>query len=170
MRGKDWTGTYVKQVTPERERTCERRFDPELSPHSNGASMQVSIRCMFLATKDYRSRRPAGPAAHRRRARFHDVRDEAGFRKVCGKSATKQYGEYCDEVVEEVVEEAVRSVLTKESWKAHPEVVEHVGEMVARTSAEGFTKVAEAVRDVDRRGQSTSVCRQRSRKRWQIRN
>jgi 3-oxoadipate enol-lactonase len=39
----------------------------------------------------------------------------------------------------------------------HPEVVEHVGEMVVRTSVEGFAKVAEAIRDFDLREQSTSI-------------
>lgn len=51
-----------------------------------------------------------------------------------------------------IVEATVQSVLTERFRKAHPEVVEHVGEMVARTSVEGFAKVAEAIRDFDLRG------------------
>ncbi|AMM12782.1 MAG: alpha/beta fold hydrolase [Pseudomonadota bacterium] len=56
-----------------------------------------------------------------------------------------------------IVEATVQSVLTERFRKAHPEVVEHVGEMVARTSVEGFAKVAEAIRDFDLRGRVASI-------------
>ena len=56
-----------------------------------------------------------------------------------------------------IVDETVRSVLTEKYRKAHPEVVEHVGEMVARTSVEGFARVAEAIRDFDLREQSKLI-------------
>ncbi len=48
-----------------------------------------------------------------------------------------------------IVDETVKSVLTERYRRAHPEVVEHVGDMVARTSVEGFAKIAEAIRDFD---------------------
>jgi 3-oxoadipate enol-lactonase len=56
-----------------------------------------------------------------------------------------------------IVDETLQSVLTEPFRKAHPEVVEHVGEMVARTSVEGFAKVAEAIRDFDLRKQVASI-------------
>jgi 3-oxoadipate enol-lactonase len=56
-----------------------------------------------------------------------------------------------------IVDETVQSVLTERFRKAHPEVVEHVGEMVERTSVEGFARVAEAIRDFDLRGQVISI-------------
>jgi 3-oxoadipate enol-lactonase len=48
-----------------------------------------------------------------------------------------------------IVDETVKSVLTERYRRAHPEVVEHVGDMVARTSVEGFAKIAVAIRDFD---------------------
>lgn len=48
-----------------------------------------------------------------------------------------------------IVDETVNSVLTERYRRAHPEVVEHVGDMVTRTSVEGFARIAEAIRDFD---------------------
>ena len=56
-----------------------------------------------------------------------------------------------------IVDETVRSVLTEGFRHAHPEVVEQVGDMVARTSVEGFAKLAEAIRDFDVRGATSQI-------------
>jgi 3-oxoadipate enol-lactonase len=47
--------------------------------------------------------------------------------------------------------------LTPEFRKAHPEVVEPIGETIARTPAEGFARAAEAVSRFDARDQLASV-------------
>lgn len=56
-----------------------------------------------------------------------------------------------------IVDETVTSVLTERYRRAHPEVVEQVGDMVARTSVECFAKIAEAIRDFDVKRELASI-------------
>jgi 3-oxoadipate enol-lactonase len=136
VRRKDSTEIAVKQVTPEHARTCERWFDPELKPHLDGASMQVTVNDI-------------------------DTRYVLGV-KVFTTPQMKPHSDKCAVNVRQIgtasiVDESVRSLLTETYRKARPEVVKHVDEMVARTSAQGFASVAEAIHDVAPRRQSTSI-------------
>jgi 3-oxoadipate enol-lactonase len=56
-----------------------------------------------------------------------------------------------------IVDATLERWLSADFRKAHPEVVEQVGETIARTQPESFARAAEAVRDFDARGKLGSI-------------
>jgi hypothetical protein len=102
VRRKDSPKIAVKQVTPEHARTCERWFDPELKPHPNGASMQVTVN--GIDTRYVLSMRVFTTP----QMKPHSDKCAANVRR--NRTAS-------------IVDETVRSLLTETYRKTRPEVV-----------------------------------------------